>query len=252
MDAADVGVVETRGEGAPAGAGVTGRRLLWTFVLLAAAGLLAGCSPGLGTEGATSHRGPQPTAMTIEDGVEVWDLTAPPSAEAFGIGTSGRAITGVKVGAYSSSGGDGRPVRFLLPGEKTVDVRAHDVVFEFDDSPEGVIDSTTGEVLVPVGRSFALRVDGPAVEGADAGVARYREALDGLGLPADTVGELEYRIADGRTGEPGGHDARVVVDASLPREQGMQFSVGTLFRPGKDVPTFLLEYSANWDAVPIP
>lgn len=231
---------------------MTSRRLLAAIVLVATAGLLTGCTPGTGTDRATSHHGPQPTAMTTEDGVEVWDLTVPPSAEAFGIDTSGGSTSGIEVGAYSSSGGEGRPVRFLLPGGRTVDVRANEVTFQLNDSPEGVTDPTTGEVLVPVGRLFALRVDAPAVEGADAGVAGYQEALDGLGLPADTVGELRQKIAAGPTGRPGDAPERIGVSVSLPREQGMQFGVGTLFRPDQDITVFLLEYYADWDVVPIP
>ena len=32
----------------------------------------------------------------------------------------------------------------------------------------------------------------------------------------------------------------------------MQFGVGTLFRPDRDITVFLLEYYADWDVVPIP
>ena len=231
---------------------MTTRRLLATIVLVATAGLLPGCAPGTGTDRATSHHGPQPTAVTTEDGVEIWDLTVPPSAEAFGIDTSDDSTSGIEVGAYSSSDGGGRPVRFPLPGRRTVDVRAHEVTFQLNDLPEGVNDPTTGEVLVPAGRLFALRVDAPAVKGADAGVAAYQEALDGLGLPADTVGELQQKIADGPTGRPGDAPERIGVSASLPLEQGMQFGVGTLFRPDRDITVFLLEYYADCDVVPIP
>lgn len=244
-------------------ASTRGRRLAATLVVATMVGLLAGCTPAAepapgtssrsdGRELSVSHHGPQPTAMTTEDGVEVWDLTVPPSAEAIGIDTSDGSTSGVQVGAYSSSGGGGRPVRFVLPGGTSVDVRANDVTFQLNDSPEGVDDPTTGEVLVPAGRSFGLRVDTPAVEGAEAGVAGYQEALDGLGLPSDTVGELEQKIAAGPTARPGDAPERIAVSASLPREQGMQFGVGTRFRPDQDITVFLLEYYANWDVVPIP
>jgi len=185
------------------------------IVLVATAGLLTGCAPGTGSDRSTSHHGPQPTAMTTEDGVEIWDLTVPSSAEAFGIDTSDDSTSGIEVGAYSLSGGGGRPVRFLLPDGRAVDVRANEVTFQLNDSPEGVNDPTTGEVLVPAGRLFALRVDAPAVEGADAGVAAYQEALDGLGLPADTVGEFQQKIADGPTSRPGDAPERIGVSASL-------------------------------------
>lgn len=240
------------------------RGLIAAVLVAATAGLLAGCAPGAepapGTperadvrEFTLSHNGPTPTAMTIDDGVEVWDLTVPPSAEAFGVDTSDGSTTGVQVGAYSSSGGGGgRPVRFLLPGGESVDARANEVTFQFNDSPEGVDDPTTGEVLVPKGRTFGLRVDAPAVEGADAGVAAYQEALEAVGLPSDNVSELQRKIAAGPTGRPGDDPQRTGVSASLPRAQGMGFGVSTLFRPGEDPLVLLLEYTADWDVVPIP
>lgn len=239
------------------------RGLIAAVLVAASAGLLAGCAPGgelaSGTserpdvsEFTVSHHGPTPTAMTADDGVEVWDLTVPPSAEAFGIDTSDGSTTGVQVGAYSSSGGGGRPVRFLLPGRESVDARANEVTFQLLDSPDGVNDPTTGEILVPKGRTFGLRVDAPAVEGADAGVAAYREALEAVGLPSDSVSELQRKIAAGPTGRPGDNPQRTAVSASLPRAQGMGFGVSTLFSPGEDTLVFLLEYSADWDVVPIP
>jgi hypothetical protein len=239
------------------------RGLVAAVLVAATAGLLAGCAPAAepapGTseradvsEFTVSHQGPTPTAMTTDDGVEVWDLTVPPSAEAFGIDTSDGSTTGVQVGAYSSSGGGGRPVRFLLPGGESVDARANEVTFQLNDSPEGVDDPTTGEVLVPKGRTFGLRVDAPAVEGADAGVAAYQEALEAVGLPSDSMSELQRKIAAGPTGRPGDNPQRTAVSASLPRAQGMGFGVSTLFRPGEEPLVFLLEYSADWDVVPIP
>ena len=239
------------------------RRLTATLLIATTVGLLAGCTPAAeptpstssrpdGSDLAVSHHGPQPTAMTTEDGVEVWDLTVPPSAEAFGIDTSDGSSSRVRPGAYSSSGGGGRPVRFLLPAGTTVDVRANEVIFQLDDSPVGVTDPTTGEVLVPAGRKFSLRVDAPASEGADDGVAAYQEALAELGLPADTVDELRQKIDGGPTGRPGDAPQWVGVSADLPRQQGVGFGVSTMFQPDTDDLVFLLEYDADWDVVPIP
>jgi len=239
------------------------RRLAATLMVATTVGLLAACTPAAeptpstssrpdGSEPAVSHNGPQPTAVTTEDGVEVWDLTVPPSAEAFGIDTSDDSSSSVRPGAYSSSGGEGRPVRFLLPGGKTVDVRANEVIFQLNDSPDGVTDPTSGEVLVPAGRTFSLRVDAPATEGAEAGVAAYQEALAAVGLPADTVDELRQKIADGPTGRPGDAPQRVGVSADLPRQQGVGFGVSAMFQPDTDDLVFLLEYDADWDVVPIP
>jgi hypothetical protein len=131
------------------------RGLIAAVLVATTVGLLSGCVPGAESPAVTSdqpdvsefsvsHHGPTPTAMTIDDGVEVWDLTVSPSAEAFGIDMSDESISDVEVGAYSSSGGGGRPVRFLLPEGKTVDARANEVIFELLDSPDGVISPTTG------------------------------------------------------------------------------------------------------------
>ena len=239
------------------------RRLVVPLLVATMVGLMAGCAsadeptPSTssrpdGSEPAVSHHGPQPTAMTIEAGVEIWDLTVPPSAEAFGIDTSDGSSSRVRPGAYSSSGGGGRPVRFLLPGQETVDVRANEVIFQLNDSLEGVTDPTTGEELVPAGRKFSLRVDAPASEGVDAGVAAYQEALAAWGLPADTVDELRQKIDDGPTGRPGDAPQWVGVSAELPRRQGVGFGVSTMFQPDPEDLVFLLEYSADWDVVPIP
>jgi hypothetical protein len=123
------------------------------------------------------------------------------------------------VGAYSSSGGGGRPVGFLLPGGESVDVRANEVTFQLNDSPQGVDNPTTGKILVPKGRTFWLRVDAPAVEGADAGVAAYQEALEATGLPTDSASELQQTIAAGPTGRPGDNTRRTAVGASPPPER---------------------------------
>lgn len=42
-----------------------------------------------------SHTGPEPTAMSYTDGVEVWDLTVEPSVEAFGINWPDRTDRGL-------------------------------------------------------------------------------------------------------------------------------------------------------------
>jgi hypothetical protein len=58
------------------------RRLAVTLVIATTVGLLAGCTPAAepnpstssrpdGSEPAVTHNGPQPTAMSTEDGVEV-------------------------------------------------------------------------------------------------------------------------------------------------------------------------------------
>lgn len=230
------------------------RRGIAAVLVATTAGLLAGCTPASErSPSPMTHSGPPPTAMTIEDGVEVWDLTVPPSAEAFGIAERDDPVSSFAVGGYSSHGGGGRPVRFELPGDRTVDLRAHDVVFQLNDSPEGVTDPRTGEVLVPEGRRYSLRVSTPALEGAEAGQAGYEEALAELGLPGDSARELQQEIADAPNASPL-DVGRVGASAELPSEKGMTFGVSSSFRPDPDPDrqVFLLEYSAVWDVLPIP
>jgi len=83
-------------------------------------------------------------------------------------------------------------------------------------------------------------------------VAGYQAALDELGLPADTVTELQQKIEAGPTGRPLDAPKRIGVDAEIPRQEGFGFTVSTRFQPDSDKLVFLLEYFANWDAVPIP
>jgi hypothetical protein len=183
--------------------------------------------------------------MAIKDGVEVWDLTVPPTAEAFGIDPDDT----VMVGAYSSSIPGSRPVRFLLPGGEDVDVRANEVVFELSENDQAITSRVTGKELSPAGRFFDLRVDAPAAQGAEAGVAAYRQALQELGLPDDTVSELQEQIERAATVDPF-RSPRVGVSASIPKTDGFRFSVSTAFRPDRDDPTFLLEFHGAWDPLP--
>jgi hypothetical protein len=184
--------------------------------------------------------------MVVDDGTEVWDLTIPPTTAAFGIDPDDT----VMVSTYSSSTPGGRPVRFLLPRGEVVDVRANEVVFELSEDDRAITSRATGEELSPAGRFFDLRVDAPATQGAEAGVAAYREALQELGLPDDTVSELQEQIEHAASVDPL-DSPRVGVSASLPKTDGFRFSVSTAFRPDRDDPTFLLEFHGAWDPLPV-
>ncbi|WP_146236268.1 hypothetical protein [Curtobacterium sp. MCBD17_023] len=236
---------------------ISSRRFFAVMAISTSAVLFAGCAsfqaprPGTSShpnrsEYDVSHHGPRPTAMAIKDGVEVWDLTVPPTAEAFGIDPDDT----VMVGAYSSSTPGGRPVRFLLPGGEDVDVRANEVVFELSENDQAITSRATGKELSPAGRFFDLRVDAPAAQGAEAGVAAYRKALQELGLPDDTVSELQEQIERAATVDPLS-SPRVGVSASIPKTDGFRFSVSTAFRPDRDDPTFLLEFHGAWDPLPV-
>jgi len=226
------------------------------------AGLLAGCSgllPGgardststeHGSEAHVSHHGPTPTAMRLEDGVEVWDLTGPPSVEAFGIDTDGSDTLSNAVGAYSST--PERPVRLLLPGGRTLDTAAGEVVFQAADTREAVTDPDTGAVLVPEGRRFSLRVDGVTEEGVDAGVGAFRDALERADLPTTKADGLRERATEPAATSDTTSTKRIGESVEVPGVEGATASIGSSFRPRPDVLVFQLQYFVAWDPVPIP
>lgn len=99
------------------------RRVVGPAVAALVVVLLTGCAPGPdgpasagsassdGSEHGVSHRGPEPTARSSENGIETWDLTVPPSVEAFGIDTDVPDGARTRVGAYGSEAGGWDPVR---------------------------------------------------------------------------------------------------------------------------------------------
>jgi len=226
------------------------------------AGLLAGCSgplpggaggstgTGHGSESRVIHHGPTPTAMRHEDGVEVWDLTGPPTVEAFGIDTRGRAPLRGATGAYSST--PERQVRLLLPGGRSVDLAAGEVIFEASDSEEAVTDPDSGEVIIPQGRRFFLRVDGVTEEGVDAGVGAFRDALQRADLPTTKADELRDRATEPAATADTMSTKRIGESVEVPGVQGATASVSSSFGPRPDVLVFQLQVSVAWDPVPIP
>ncbi len=86
-----------------------------------AVALLSGCVTVRGPGDAHSG-GPDPTARTVVDGVERWDLTGEPSTEAFGIPDDRMA------GIYETD--EPRPILLELPEGASVKVEARLVTFE--------------------------------------------------------------------------------------------------------------------------
>jgi hypothetical protein len=242
---------------------MTPTRVLGPAVAALVVVLLTGCTPGPadpapagsstsdGSEHGVSHRGPEPTAMSHENGVETWDLTVPPSVEAFGIDTDVPEGARTRVGAYGSESGAGRPVRFLLPGGEEVRVQATQVIFDALDNAQEMTDQS-GEVILPEGRLFHLRVNAVPVEGAEAGVDGYRDVLEQLDLPDTSVGELQEKIAAADSVDPVDASQRVSVGASVPKTDGLDFGPSTSFRPNDEPLRFTLRLNGAWDPVPIP
>ena len=242
---------------------VTSSRLLRSATLAVAVGMvLTGCLPGAGgaptdddpdrNEHGVIHTGPEPTAMTHEDGVEVWDLTVPPSAEAFGIDTDVPARTSIFVGAYSSTSTGPRPVRFLMPEGRELELDATEVIFDATDSTETTAGTSEDEVLLPEGRLFTLSVRAPGGDGPTAGPAAYRDVLEQLDLPSDSVEELERVIASPGPVDPLGASTRVGASVDLPPTEGVRLGVSTSFDPARDLERFTLALRAHWDPVPMP
>ncbi|WP_146236267.1 hypothetical protein [Curtobacterium sp. MCBD17_023] len=245
------------------GAGSGLRRFPAAVITVLLAVLLAGCvaaepmgsvsepSNSVTARQSVSHVGPEPTAMTVENGVETWDLTVPPSVEAFGIDTDVPEGARTRVGAYGSESGGGRPVRFLLPGGEEVRVQATQVIFDALDNAQEMTDQS-GKVILPQGRLFHLRVNAVPVEGAKAGVDAYRDVLEQLDLPDTSVGELQQKIAAADSVDPVDASQRVSVGASVPKTDGLDFGPSTSFRPNDEPLRFTLRLNGAWDPVPIP
>ena len=203
-----------------------------------------------------SHHGPTPTALSVEDGVEVWDLTVPPTVEAFGM-DAGPVTPHLFVGAYSSSVRAPRPARFLLPGGASVDLAVHEVIFTGDtvspDEPASPGDSEPGtrERAAP-GRYFSLSVLAPGGRGDAAGVASYRDLLRQLDLPDDSARQLEDALAHPEPVDPLGPTVLVGTGADVPGTDAVAFGVGTSVDPTGELRSFTLRFSAVWEVVPLP
>ncbi|PZE64545.1 hypothetical protein DEI83_11680 [Curtobacterium sp. MCBD17_021] len=237
-----------------------GRRASVLAIATVTVALLTGCVPvisgptpapsrsDVSVANGVRHTGPAPTAMSRRDGVETWDLTVPPSVEAFGIETDGASPF---VGAYSATAPGGRPVRFLLPGGREVRVTATEVIFDALDNDEEMTDRS-GEVTLPEGRLFHLDVHTVPVEGATAGVAGYRDVLRQLDLPETSVGELEDKLASADSINPVDASEPIGAGVDVPKSGGLDFGMSSTFRPNDEPPLFALRLAGVWDAVPIP
>lgn len=238
------------------------RRAPATVLAVLAALVLTGC---IGSQGSTAqptsstgtkddtvtHLGPEPTAMTRDSGIETWNLTVPPTVEAFGIDTDVPPGTPVFVGAYSSTSSGPRPVVFHLHEGKSVELQATEVIFDARDSDAPLLDPVTGEVREAAGRLVTLSVLARTPEGAGPGVTAYRDVLGSLGLPDDSAVELEQRLADADSVDPLESSEPVQVHASLPRIQGVAVGVSARFSPN-DPESIALNLTADWEPVPVP
>jgi hypothetical protein len=231
------------------------------LVVTAAVVLLAGCVGQLpGTSNVpvrtpdpsdidVQHDGPSPTAVRLEDGVEVWDLTGTPSVEAFGVDTDGESPVRNAVAAYSSTAD--RPARFVLPGDRVVDLPVGEVIVTVDDFPDGLTDSS-GEVITPAGRSFVLQVEGPSTSGATVGVEAYRRALDAADLPTSGADELQEKVDSVPSIDPTETSGRLGASADVPVPDGMSAALSSRFRPSDMTPTFRMQFFVSWAPVPVP
>ncbi|ONI65325.1 hypothetical protein ALI44B_01125 [Leifsonia sp. ALI-44-B] len=223
--------------------------------------VLTGCFPVIGSPTTSTNRferdkygvlhiGPEPTARIYDNGVAVWDLTVPPSAAAFGIEVD--PAHSQSVGAYSAESAEGHPVRLILPEGRSVQVMASAVIFDLTDNTEAITSRKSGEVTVPEGRLFTLQVNVLSGEGPKKGREAYRAVLEQLGLPMDSLHELDAKITNAANADPIEDPARASVGESAPAAGGLNFGVSTSFpQTTKEMP-FALRLTGLWDPAPIP
>lgn len=151
------------------------------LVLAAVVVSVTACSGGSdepvdATPSSASPDAPKATALSDEDGVQVWDLTGEPSDEAFGIPADPPSA------AYNSD--DPRPVRFELDGT-TLELDLTDLTFYH---PEG-------DIFAFLSRSDELSADQLA--------AAYRDVVEQLGVDDATADAFEADLAAAPTDEAG-------------------------------------------------
>lgn len=227
---------------------------------LAAALALTGCVPVVGPvtrdrDPDLPHRDgrgvtqslPEPTARSYDGDVEVWDLTAPPTAEGFGIDETET----LPLAAYSSTASGPRPARFVLPSGP-VELDVTEVIVDLSDLDEPLVSGE--DVLQEAGRTFTLSVRATGGAGSDEGIATWRRLLRDLRLPDDTAVELEDLAVDPGSVDPlePRPDVGVGVDAPQPEGAGLTVGAGTTFDPRDEDRRFSTTLTVLWDAVPIP
>lgn len=108
------------------------------------------------------------------------------------------------------------------------------------------------DVIIPQGRQFWLRVDGVTEEGVDAGVDAFRDVLEQADLPTTKADELRERASSPAATADTPSTKRIGERVDLPDVQGATASVSSTFGPRPDVLVFQLQFSLDWDPVPIP
>ena len=144
------------------------RRLLLVLIALSS---LTACN-GANMNDNDPDDKPMPTARSEAGGIEVWDLTGAPSAEAFGIPDDKAA------GIYETQ--QPRTVRFVLPDGVELTVESTLVTFErFGEGDDARY-------------TFGIRT---AQLEPDALVSTYRDVLGQLQVPTDVADKLAAEIA---------------------------------------------------------
>lgn len=173
-------------------------RIMRLAATAATVALLSGCvtvhSPGDG-----DSDGPDPTARTVVDGVERWDLTGEPSTDAFGIPEDRIA------GIYETD--EPRPILLELPEGTSVQLEARLVSFERTTGSDGDRFSLgiRGATVAPEElhrqlRSLADQLDLPPAE-VDIFIAEVTNAPSEqtervrYSSPSVTYGDLELGVA---------------------------------------------------------
>lgn len=157
------------------GPAVRGACILLVIVLLV---LPTGCVT-YGDDDSTAQNAPEPTARTEADGVETWDLTGEPSAEAFGIAGDSRA------GIYETD--EPRTIVLELPGEDSVRFEARVISFTRSSGPDG--------------DQFTLGARGASVEPEQL-VEQLRAILEQLEGSSDSADAFIEEVIDAPADQP--------------------------------------------------
>lgn len=197
---------------------VTSRSFILTLLL---ALLLTGCVTVTENDG-DDRDGPEPTARSMSDGVETWDLTGTPSEAAFGIAEDSRA------GIYETD--EPRRIVLQLPGGTELDLEARVLTFERTGSGDGT------------GTRYSIGVRGDTVPPEEL-TAQLRSIAEQLELPTSSVDDYATDLQDA----PADQTERVRYSSPTAQLDGFSIGVQANLAPIAEAGRFIV--GGLWETV---